>query len=84
MTSARKKVLHVNQHVIRDNHKTGARNPVITVKCGRKNIYGHEVAFNGPARIVYSPDKPLSCGARVWIETAADVTVRTDTGVEIV
>lgn len=24
------------------------------------------------ARVVYSPDKPLSCGARVWIETDTD------------
>jgi hypothetical protein len=27
------------------------------------------------ARVVYSPDKPLSCGARVWIETEADVEI---------
>ena len=24
---------------------------------------------------VHSPDKPLSCGAKVWIETQADVEV---------
>jgi hypothetical protein len=24
---------------------------------------------------VYSPDKPLSCGAHVWIETHAEVEV---------
>jgi len=24
--------------------------------------------------VVYSPDKPLSCGARVWIETDTDIT----------
>ena len=23
----------------------------------------------GGSRVVYSPDKPLSCGAKVWIET---------------
>jgi hypothetical protein len=27
------------------------------------------------ARIVYSPDKPLDCGARVWIETYHEVEV---------
>ena len=27
------------------------------------------------ARIVYSPDKPLDCGARVWIETHHEVEI---------
>ena len=26
-------------------------------------------------KIIYSPDKPLSCGARVWIETEAEVKI---------
>jgi hypothetical protein len=25
--------------------------------------------------VVYSPDKPLSCGAKVWIETESEVIV---------
>jgi hypothetical protein len=33
------------------------------------------VAIHGSSKVVYSPDKPLSCGARVWIETQADVEV---------
>ena len=41
----------------------------------KKNNYGHEVEINGPCRVVYSPDKPLSCGAKVWIETEAGVVV---------
>ena len=40
-----------------------------------KNTYGHEVIINGPSRVVYSKDSPLSCGARVWIETENDVTI---------
>jgi hypothetical protein len=24
---------------------------------------------------VYNPDKPLSCGARVWIETQSEVEI---------
>jgi hypothetical protein len=28
------------------------------------------------ARVVYSPDKPLSCGAKVWIETYNEIEVR--------
>lgn len=84
MSRRAKAILHVNQHLIRSNHATGAREPVITVKRGKRNVYGHEVAIDGPVRIVYSPDKPLSCGARVWISTAADVHVDTGNGIEIV
>ncbi len=36
---------------------------------------GHEMEINGPCRIVYRPEKPHSCGATVWIETLATVTV---------
>lgn len=68
-----KTVVHVNQHVIRSNSKTGAREPVLTVKTYKSNTYAHEVTINGPCRVVYSPDKPLSCGAKVWIETESEV-----------
>jgi hypothetical protein len=38
------------------------------------NNYANEVIIYGQdgeeaARVIYSPDKPLSCGAKVWIET---------------
>lgn len=69
-----KTIVHVNQHVIRANAKTGATDPVLTVKDYKQNRYAHEVHIDGPSKIVYSPDKPLSCGARVWIETQAKVT----------
>lgn len=65
--------IHVNQHRIRANKKHGTREPVLTVKRGRTNTYASAVAIEGPCRVVYSPDRPLSCGARVWIETEADV-----------
>ena len=68
-----KKRIHINMHVIRRNHKTGEREPVITVKTSKSNDYAHEVEIDGPSRIIYSPDKPLSCGARVWIETDSEV-----------
>lgn len=68
-----KTVVHVNQHVIRDNVKTGQRKPVLTVKNYKSNTYAHEVEIKSPCRVVYSPDKPLSCGARVWIETQGEV-----------
>jgi len=69
------KRIHINQHIIRRNSKTGQREPVITVKEGRTNTYAHSVEILGPSKLVYSPDKPLSCGAKVWIETDSDIKI---------
>ena len=65
--------IHVNQHVIRSNKKNGEKKPVLTVKTYKSNTYAHEVEIKGESKIIYSPDKPLSCGARVWIETESEV-----------
>lgn len=70
-----KTILHVNQHVIKANAKNNENNPVLTVKTYKENRYAHEVAIDGPNRLVYSPHMPLSCGARVWIETEAEVRI---------
>ena len=60
--------IHVNQHNIRANGKDGGNRPVITVKTYKSNDYFHEVDINGPVKLVYRPDKPLPCGAKVWME----------------
>jgi len=65
--------IHVNQHNIRANTK-GENKPVITVKDYKNNRKANQaeiVTDDGVvvAKVVYSPDKPLSCGARVWVET---------------
>jgi hypothetical protein len=70
-----KTIVHVNQHVIKKNLKTGDRKPVLTVKTYKSNQYAHEVSIKGDSKVVYSPDKPLSCGARVWIETQSPVEI---------
>jgi hypothetical protein len=70
-----KKRIHVNQHNIKANKKYGSELPVITVKTYKSNYKGNRVEIEGPARVVYSPDKPLSCGARVWIETDSLVSI---------
>jgi len=79
-----KRIIHVNMHKIRSNLKSGAREPVLTVKTYKSNNYAHEAVIrdadgNEVARVIYSPDKPLSCGARVWIETQLDVELITHT-----
>jgi|TARA_B100000287_G_C20594236_1_gene765476 hypothetical protein len=65
--------IHVNQHIIRSNKKQGKKEPVLTVKTYKSNTYANAVEIKGPSKVVYSPDKPLSCGARVWIETESEV-----------
>ena len=70
-----KTIIHVNQHVIKSNSKKQENNPVITVKTYKSNTYAHEVEIEGPSKIVYRPDKPLSCGAKVWVETESNVVV---------
>ena len=69
-----KTVIHVNQHIIKRNIKSGERKPVLTCKTYKTNDYAHEALIYGQdgklaAKVIYSPDKPLSCGAKVWIET---------------
>lgn len=70
-----KTIIHINQHNIRHNSKCSPedRKPVITSKTYKDNIYCNELDIvdnDGKviATLVYSPDKPLSCGAKVWIE----------------
>jgi hypothetical protein len=70
-----KKRIHVNMHKVRANKKNGTNDPVIAVKTSKENIYGFDVTILGESRVVYSPDKPLSCGARVWIETNSEVII---------
>ena len=67
--------IHVNQHVIKANAKNGENNPIFTIKQGGKNTYAHNVKVKGEMELVYSPNKPLSCGAKVWIETRGDIVL---------
>lgn len=69
-----KTIIHVNQHSIKKNIKYNTKEPVITCKTYKDNRYSDEVIIYGQdgleaARVKHSPDSPLSCGARVWIET---------------
>ena len=78
-----KTVVHINQHIIKKNGKTGERKPVITTKTYKSNTYCHEVEINGKCKVVYRPDKPLSCGAKVWIETEEDVKCIVNKGINV-
>lgn len=71
-----KTIVHVNAHKIRAREEDP-----LTVKTYKSNTPASEadIVVNGEvvASIVYRPDNPLSCGARVWIETKHEVVTRT-------
>lgn len=68
--------IHVRRDIISSDRKTGLKSNAIGVETsGMKKRYGVRVTIHGPAAIVYSPDKPLKCGARAWMETHSKVTV---------
>ena len=75
-----KTILHVNQHNIRANSKGAYPKglPVLTVKDYKQNRKCNQALIkdaegNVVAKLIYSPDKPLSRGAKVWIETELNV-----------
>ena len=77
-----KTVIHVNQHNIKHNAKVGAeeRRPVLTCKTYKANEKGQMAIIRDETgreigRFIYSPDKPLPCGAKVWFETQHSVEV---------
>lgn len=69
-------IIHVNTHNIRYNLKESntGKKPVIKIEQNNHIYYSNEVKIldvHGQtiATIKYCPNKPLSCGAKVWIET---------------
>ena len=70
--------IHVNQHKLRANRSLEEgeeMEPVVTVKRGGRSIYGYEVDCPDGCQVVYRPEKPLSCGAVLWVETRGRVLV---------
>lgn len=72
--------IHISQPAMRANLKDGADRPIITCKTYRENRYGHTAEILDDrgkvvARVRYEPTRPLSCGARCWIECEGEVRV---------
>jgi hypothetical protein len=66
-----KTIIHVNQNKIRSREEKP-----MTVKTYKSNSYCNEVEINGPSKVIYSPEKPLSYGARCWVETESQVIIK--------
>lgn len=69
------KRIHVDQQVIRRCRTNGTDEPALTVQTSAGPIKARRVRILGPSELVQRLDHPLSCGARVWIETRAEVEV---------
>ena len=67
--------IHVNKPQIDCNRKQKTNQPVITVRQGNRKTYCHLAEIKGSCRVVYQPDNPLPCGAKVWIEVVPDTVV---------
>lgn len=72
-----RRIIHVHQQRIRRNIRAAPadREPPVIIVEGKTRRYANTLEIKGPCRLVYSPDKPLGCGARLWIETVAEVEV---------
>lgn len=69
------KRIHVNQHIIRKNVKTIQDAPGITVQWKGKSYVGRDVVIKGASQLIQRMQQPLACGARIWIETTAEVDI---------
>ena len=66
-------IIHINRNIIQQNTKHDREEPVCRVEKDGKVRYCMEVEIKGPSHMIYSPKKPRPCGAKLWIETYADV-----------
>ena len=67
------KIIHINRNIIQRNAKRELEEPVVRVEEKGSVVYCMEVDIKGPSRMIYRPEKPRPCGAKLWIETDADV-----------
>lgn len=67
------KIIHINKNIIQYNSKHGTDFPACRVEEGKSIVYCMEVDIKGPSKMVYRPNDPRPCGAKLWIETDAEV-----------
>lgn len=70
-----KTIIHVNKAVISHNVKYKTKYPVYRVLKNSKAFYCNSVTITGKVKGVTGFDKPLKCGAKVWMETSGKVTM---------
>lgn len=59
----------VNRNIITHNANTGSDDPPFSIlRPGKHAETAREIGLKGNVKLVYKPHKPLSNGARVWLE----------------
>ena len=73
-------ILICNKDNIRSNIKKCGKDlkPPIIVRDYKGSEHFFEIEIKGPCKIMYRPHNPLSCGARLWIETTEEVEGKTE------
>lgn len=74
LSSGTIKRLHVDRRVIASDRKNGTHEPALTIQTSKGSIKATRLTVHGPSSFIYRPDKPLSCGARAWLETRAEIS----------
>lgn len=70
------KRIHVDRQILARNKKTGTNESAITIQTSKGPIKASHVVIDGGCQFVQAGfgRRPLSCGARVWIETTSRVS----------
>lgn len=69
------KRIHVDRRIMAQNLKRGQNKPAITIQTSQGPIKARQVD-GGKFSVVqagFNGRRPLNCGARIWIETRAEV-----------
>lgn len=64
------KRIHVDQQKIRNKEPDP-----ITIQTSDGSLKAAEIDIRGESQVVFRPNDPLSCGARLWIETKAEIVI---------
>jgi hypothetical protein len=68
------KRIHVDRHVLARNRKLGTHDPAWTIQTSKGAHKARWVEWKGATTSSKPTDKPLKCGARMWVETKGQVT----------
>lgn len=71
-----KKFIRVDAVTMTDNLRNGTHNPPVIVRENGGRVWRCQNArILGPSSVRYRPEKPLSCGAKCWIETESEIVM---------
>ena len=72
-------MINIHKNLKQANDKQGRTVPGCRVEAKGKVGYGSQVDILGPSSMIYSPNKPRKCGAKLWIETDGEVVIHDKT-----